>query len=264
MVALDETGSDIFQDALSQAKAHIATLVSENEIFKPRNWHRLPDRLILDERIEELFKVVTEKFREDEKDWRSINESLLDLQSLVLGDPSLMDLEVAKVEKVLSNYKNSETENPSTRAKIEERQATKNRPTASRDKTSREQAQKVQHISEEFNELSLKENSEPILMQRKSPIQIFIDKVNAQEMTHRARLAKVCELERTIQDLEPHPNRERDVSCGIASPPGSCNHAHSAEHDSTEYRKHIKGSDKVDHISDDPERGRQKQQVAPQ
>lgn len=48
----------------------------------------------------------------------------------------------------------------------------------------------MQHISEEFNELSLNKNSEPILMQRKSPIQIFIDKVNAQEMTHRARLAK--------------------------------------------------------------------------
>ncbi|KIN04403.1 hypothetical protein OIDMADRAFT_50268 [Oidiodendron maius Zn] len=175
MVALDETGSDIFQDALSQAKAHIATLVSENEIFKPRNWHHLPDRLILDERIEELFKVVTEKLR-DEKDWRSINESLLDLQSLVLGDPSLMDLEAAKVEKVLSNYKNSETEKPSTRAKTEERQAMDNQPTASQDKTSREQAQKVQHISEEFNKPSLKENSEPILMQRKSPIQILSTK----------------------------------------------------------------------------------------
>lgn len=60
----------------------------------------------------------------------------------------------------------------------------------------------MQHISEEFYDLSLKETSEPILMQRKSPIQIFIDKVNAHEMTHRARLAKVCALESTIQDLE--------------------------------------------------------------
>ena len=112
MVTLDETGSDIFQDALSQAKAHIATIVSENEIFKPRNWHHLPDRLILDERIEELFKGATEKFREDEKDWRSINESLLDLQSIVLGDPSLMDWEAAKVEKLLSNYKTQRQRNP--------------------------------------------------------------------------------------------------------------------------------------------------------
>ena len=40
--------------------------------------------------------------------------------------------------------------------------------------TSREQAQNVQHISVEFNELSLKENSEPILMQRKSPTQTLL------------------------------------------------------------------------------------------
>lgn len=83
-------------------------------------------------------------------------------------------------------------------------------------------------------------------------------------MTHRGRLATVCELERTIQDLERHQNRERYVSCGIASSPDSCYPAHSAEQDSTEYRQHIKGPDKADHISDDTERGGQKQQLDPQ
>ena len=200
-VTLEEKRFNIFQDILLQSKAHMAALISENEIFKLRNWHLLADRQVLDKDLEELIKVVVVKFRE-EKNWNSINESLLDLQNLVLIELSLMDLDAAKIKKAHSSYESSETENPSTGVKTDEQQATNSELAPTQEKRSREYARKAQQISEEFNLQSLRENSEPIRMPWKSPVQTFIDKFNAQEMIFRARLAKICELGRTIQDFE--------------------------------------------------------------
>jgi hypothetical protein len=200
MVSLDEKSFAIFQDALFGAEAHIEALLAENELFKPHNWHLLPHGLFLGDGLEEKIEIVLAKFEKDNKDWNSINESILFLENLVLSNPSLKDSEIAQAGTVQSSYGSSETEKASAQVKPE-RQAARGSPfTHTQEQTSRGHVQSIQQLSEHFNPQSLRENSEPLIKQWRPLIEDLIDKVNAHEMTLRARLAKVRQLARSTHD----------------------------------------------------------------
>ena len=181
-------------EALLRAQAHVTELIRENEELKRKVWGLVPNALSGNVPTDDQITNDQATLEDNKRMQNAINETSHNIKKLLL--------ETGKAIMTLLGRSNSERDKLVYLVKGKSQPTTSSPFGHSRNETLTSHASMNQDDDEEFDRQYLLDNSEPLGEQKTTLIQSFVDQINSQDMTLRARLVTIRKYQQIIEELE--------------------------------------------------------------